>query len=100
MKRALIAGLALLATACTSVPPVQIHVDAPDVAAPASVTRVCEPLPRMGQSGPEATMGELRLYTGLVVGAYGVCGERDRAKADWIRSQETARREAAQKNPR
>lgn len=76
----IIASLAV--SGCAASTP-NARVDASRSIAPANLTTTCDPLPRLGKPAP---MGALLEYSDMVVGMYGECARRDRAKAEYIKS--------------
>lgn len=85
MRALLVLVAALVIVGCSSAPQYSFTVDSERDPAPESVKERCDLLPK--EASGEAPMGNiLRAYDSLI-GLYGICAERDAAKANWITSQ-------------
>jgi|GEM_PF-4594700 hypothetical protein len=86
MKMIILAFMSIILSGCgTPVPHYNFAVDTPMQKAPADIKAKCDPVPKELQHG--ATMANQTTAYDNLVGLYGVCAQRDAAKADWLTSQ-------------
>ncbi|MNC63654.1 hypothetical protein D3C76_388880 [compost metagenome] len=85
MMKVTLLAMAVILAGCSSAPKYNFTVDAATNKMPEAVRQKCEPIPKELEHG--AAMGNQTVAFDNLIGLYGVCAERDAAKADWISSQ-------------